>query len=73
MATPTLHDTSISCPSTVAVWRMAVQAWQHGGVALDVAYTDVTLPLLRGRYLLPSGLRRAPQLQALTPVLPVTP
>ena len=31
------------------------------------------LPLLRGRYLLPSGLRRAPQLQALTPVLPVTP
>ena len=52
---------------------LAVQAWQHGGVALDVAYTEVTLPLLRGRYLLPSGLRRAPQLQALTPVLPITP
>ena len=35
---------------------LAVQAWQHGGVALDVAYTEVTLPLLRGHYLLPSGL-----------------
>jgi cell wall-associated NlpC family hydrolase len=54
---------------TTLVW----QAWRHGGVALEATFTEVMLPLLSGRYLLPDGLRRAPQLQALTPVLPVVP
>ena len=54
---------------TTLVW----QAWRHGGVALEATFTEVMLPLLSGHYLLPDGLRRAPQLQALTPVLPVVP
>ncbi|MDH1704271.1 YiiX/YebB-like N1pC/P60 family cysteine hydrolase [Comamonas terrigena] len=54
---------------TTLVW----QAWHHGGVALEARFTEVMLPLLSGRYLLPGGLRRAPQLQALTPVLRVVP
>ncbi|MBP7351871.1 MAG: hypothetical protein KA964_02505 [Comamonas sp.] len=54
---------------TTLVW----QAWRHAGVALEARFTEVLLPFLGGRYLLPGGLRRAPQLQALTPVLPVVP
>lgn len=54
---------------TTLVW----QAWQQAGVALEARFTEVMLPFLGGRYLLPGGLRRAPQLQALTPTLPVTP
>ncbi|WP_370680581.1 YiiX/YebB-like N1pC/P60 family cysteine hydrolase [Comamonas sp. GB3 AK4-5] len=52
---------------------LAWQAWQQAGVPLDAAFTEVTLPLLNGRYLLPSGLLRAPQLQPLTPLLSVAP
>jgi len=60
-------DRGLYC--TTLVW----QAWQHAGVALEASFTEVLLPFLGGRYLLPSGLRRAPQLQALTPTLPVAP
>lgn len=52
---------------------LAWEAWRQGGVLLDAAFTEVTLPLLGGRYLLPSSLLRAPQLQPLTPRLTVAP
>lgn len=52
---------------------LALQAWQHGGVALEVVFTDVTLPFIGGRYLLPSGLLHARQLQPLTALVPVQP
>jgi len=46
---------------TVVVW----DAWQYAGVDLQVNFTYVALPLMRGDYLLPSALRRSPKLQRL--------
>lgn len=52
---------------TTLVW----QAWQRAGVDLQARFTEVQLPVIAGRYLLPGGLLHTPLLQALTPVLPV--
>jgi len=46
---------------TLLVWN----AWQQAGVNFEVAFTEVQLPLLTGRYLFPSQLRRSARLQEL--------
>jgi len=51
---------------TVLVW----QAWQQSGIDLQVSFTYVAIPLMRGDYLLPSALRRSPQLQHLDDNIP---
>ena len=58
-------EQSIYC--TTLVW----QAWMQAGVNLEVLFTQLDLPLLGGRYLLPSSLQRSALLQALTPLLQV--
>ncbi|NIF84503.1 hypothetical protein F3J24_13430 [Comamonas sp. Tr-654] len=50
---------------TTLVW----QAWQQGGMDLGVVFTKVELPILGGRYLLPSTLLRSTRLRPLTPLL----
>jgi len=49
---------------TILVW----QAWQRAGVDLQVNFTYVAIPLMRGDYLLPSALRVSPQLQHLAEI-----
>lgn len=51
---------------TTLVW----QAWLQSGADLEVVFTEVELPILGGRYLLPSSLLRSSRLRALTPLLP---
>ena len=51
---------------TTLVWR----AWLQSGADLEVVFTEVELPILGGRYLLPSSLSRSSRLRALTPLLP---
>ena len=51
---------------TTLVW----QAWLQSGADLGVVFTEVELPILGGRYLLPSSLLRSSRLRALTPLLP---
>lgn len=46
---------------TTLVWK----AWQQAGLDLQVQFTSVQLPLLSGRYLLPSALAASPLLQRL--------
>jgi len=46
---------------TVLVW----DAWQQAGVDLQVNFTYVAIPMMRGDYLLPSALSRSPKLQRL--------
>ena len=46
------------------------QAWLQSGADLEVVFTEVELPILGGRYLLPSSLSRSSRLRALTPLLP---
>ena len=48
---------------TTLVWR----AWLQSGADLEVVFTEVELPILGGRYLLPSSLSRSSRLRALTP------
>jgi len=55
-----IHDAA-GTYCTVLVWN----AWQQAGVDLQVRFTPVALPLMRGNYLLPSNLRHSPQLQRL--------
>ena len=50
---------------TTLVWR----AWLQSGADLEVVFTEVELPILGGRYLLPSSLSRSSRLRALTPLL----
>ena len=57
-------DQGIYC--TTLVWR----AWLQSGADLEVVFTEVELPILGGRYLLPSSLLRSSRLRALTPLLP---
>ena len=57
-------DDGIYC--TTLVWR----AWLQSGADLEVVFTEVELPILGGRYLLPSSLSRSSRLRALTPLLP---
>ena len=57
-------DQGIYC--TTLVWR----AWLQSGADLEVVFTEVELPILGGRYLLPSSLSRSSRLRALTPLLP---
>ncbi|MFJ1299932.1 YiiX/YebB-like N1pC/P60 family cysteine hydrolase [Pseudomonadota bacterium AL_CKDN230030165-1A_HGKHYDSX7] len=47
---------------TALVW----QAWRTAGVDLQVPFTTLAIPLLQGKYLLPSALQASPRLQALT-------
>jgi len=47
---------------TLLVW----DAWRQAGVNFEVNFTDVQVPLLTGRYLLPSQLRRSARLRELT-------
>ncbi|KOC19609.1 hypothetical protein GL58_16400 [Comamonas testosteroni] len=46
---------------TPLVWR----AWLQSGVDLEVVFTEVELPMLGGRYQLPSSLLRSSRLRAL--------
>lgn len=46
---------------TTLVW----QAWQRSGLDWQVSFTQVQMPLLGGRYLLPSALAQSPRLQRL--------
>lgn len=52
-------DDGIYC--TTLVW----QAWQRSGLDWQVAFIQVQMPLLGGRYLLPSALAQSPRLQRL--------
>ncbi len=52
-------DDGIYC--TTLVW----QAWQTSGLDWQVAFIQVQMPLLGGRYLLPSALAQSPRLQRL--------
>lgn len=47
---------------TVLVW----DAWRKAGVDLDVTFTYLALPLMHGKYLLPSALLASSKLQALS-------
>lgn len=46
---------------TTLVW----EAWQRSGLDWQVAFIQVQMPLLGGRYLLPSALAQSPRLQRL--------
>jgi len=46
---------------TLLVW----DAWHQAGVDFEVTFTEVQLPLLTGRYLLPGQLRRSTRLRRL--------
>lgn len=46
---------------TVLIW----QSWQQAGVDLDVTFTPLSLPMMPGKYLLPSGLAASPRLRRL--------
>lgn len=50
---------------TLLVWA----AWRDAGLDLEVGFTRLALPLMQGRYLLPSGLGASPRLRRLAPVL----
>lgn len=52
---------------TELVWA----AWQSSGLDLAVTFTPLALPLLPGRYLLPSDLAASPRLHALITDAPV--
>ena len=58
-STSTSTDDGIYC--TTLVW----QAWQRSGLDWQVAFIQVQMPLLGGRYLLPSALAQSPRLQRL--------
>ena len=62
-----MQDAQQGIYCTTLVW----QAWKQAGVEMNARFTEVELPILGGRYLLPSGLLHSSQLQALTPLLPV--
>jgi len=51
---------------TELVWK----AWKDAGLDLDVQFTALALPLLPGRYLLPSDLLASPRLRPLAPAAP---
>jgi len=46
---------------TMLVWG----AWQRGGLDLDVAFTHLALPLMNGKYLLPSALLASSKVRAI--------
>ncbi len=48
---------------TALVW----QAWKDAGLDLEVRFTSLSLPLLPGRYLLPSDLLASPRMRPLMP------
>ncbi|WP_284336121.1 YiiX/YebB-like N1pC/P60 family cysteine hydrolase [Comamonas sp. NoAH] len=54
-------DRTLGTYCTTLVW----DAWQHAGLDLQVHFTQVSLPLLSGSYLLPSALAASPHLRAL--------
>ena len=46
---------------TLLVW----QAWQQAGLDLEVPFKEITIPILQGRYLMPSALSQSRKLVAL--------
>lgn len=54
-------DRQLGTYCTTLVW----DAWQQAGLDLQVRFTEVSVPLVSGSYLLPSALAASPHLQAL--------